>query len=130
MAAGERMGSLPYLSELGNRRYDVNQWGDIQPGDGFPWKLDMRPLLPKLAVTLRRLSNVAKLDDNGVPEMKWRYELPPMPLMAALVAPYHIRGSAPVDQFPYSLKAVGLVDPAKIAAGGKGLVTDNFQIIP
>lgn len=124
------MGSLPNLAASFLQRFDINRYGNVVPADGFPPKLDMRPLLPQLTVTLKDISHVGKLNDNGIPEQKWNYELPPMEITALMVQPYHINGVAPVDQFPYSLKAIGLVNANKIAAGGKGLVTDSFAIVP
>lgn len=90
----------------------------------------MAPLVPNEYFRLKMLSPMAKLDDDGTPERKWNYELPPMAITAMLINAYHVPGTAPRDKFPYALKAVGPVDPNLIHRGGKGLVSENVVIVP
>lgn len=125
------MGTLPFLSVLARRRYDVVNGQMVEP-NGFPPKLPATEtaLIPALALTVRELSPTAKLDRIGRAIQLWRYELPPMEIMTMLIAPYHVQGAAPIDNFPYKLKAVGRVDANKIMQGGKGLVSDDYVIIP
>jgi hypothetical protein len=122
---------MPNLSASFAQRFDANPDGTLEPGDGIPGpSLLMAPLLPNETRRINYLSPVAKLDRLGDPVQRWNYELPPMEITGMLVQAIHVTGAAQRDNFPYSLKAVGRVDPNLIRRGGRGLVSDDFVIVP
>lgn len=125
------MGALPFLSVNARARFDVDAAGNLTEPNGFPPKSPlMRPLLPRLMNVVNNISPMAKLDRAGRAQERWAYELPPMEITGMLVNAYHIEGVKPRGQIPFSMKAIGLVDASKIMAGGRGLVSDKFVIVP
>jgi hypothetical protein len=126
------MGALPNLSESFRRRFDPKINGELLPADGFPPTRNglMTPLLPAHMFAVKSISKTAKLDRLGEPTQVWNYELPPMEITAILLNRFDIQGAAPSNNFPYKLRALGRIDVNKIKRGGKGLVSDDFVIVP
>lgn len=127
------MGTLPFLSVLARRRFNVAPQSDnLEEVERSTTSPLMVPLLPKSVFLLKMLSPMAKLDAIGRPSQAWKYELPPMEVTGMLVNQYHINAVAERGKFPYSMKAVGLVNAHDIMnnRGKKGLVSDNLVIVP
>jgi hypothetical protein len=127
------MGTAPNLSEAFGRRYDVDPiTGQLHdtPRKGFS-TFDT-PIIPAAAFAVNRLSDVAKMDDAGNPERGFKYKLPPMALAALIIQALHVNGSVqPAGApFPYAMRAIGRIDVRKILAGGRGLVSDEFAVVP
>ena len=125
------VGQLPNLVNSYLRRFDVVD-GRAVEADGFPEhrNAQMDPLLPAHMFWVQDLSPMAKLDEYGNAQQKWRYELPPQEVLRALVQPYHITGVQNVGDITYGTQALGPVNVAKITGGGTGLVSRNFRIVP
>lgn len=126
------MAVLPNISASLQRRFRVGMGGTVEESFGpEPRSGLMTPLLPFAAFDLHLIGPMAKFDlDTGEPVDKWSYELPPMAITAMMVAPYHVEGAAPAGRIPWKLKAVGRVDAGRIMRGGKGLVSEDFVIVP
>lgn len=128
------MGSTPNLSASYDRRFRVD------PITARAVEVETRPLgdlynepvTNRAMFTLKRVSDVGKLDEVGNPERGFKYKLPPMALTHLIISALHPTGGVQPREggFPYSMRALGPVDVKKILRGGRGLVSDEFVIVP
>jgi len=127
------MGAIPNLSESFGRRFYVDPIsGRAEPTDPRPLTDQYaEPVTNRAMFRVNNLSDVAKLDDTGGAERGFKYKLPPMALTALIIQSMRVNGSVqPTGRFPYAMRAIGLINIDKIKAGGRGLVSDEFAVVP
>lgn len=127
------MGDLPNLSSSFRARYDISNSGQIIPPDNNPpqdWILGRQALVPVDQVTIHAISNVAKLDELGVPIRKWMYQLPPMAIVGILQQVWHIKGASVRQNMPFKLKALGRIDSTQVLMRKGTLVSDEYVVVP
>ena len=127
------MGAMPNISESLGRRFYVDPIsGRAEPTEPRPMNdLYSAPVTNRAMFRVNDLSEVAKLDTDGSAEHGFKYKLPPMALTALIIQSMRVNGSVqPEGRFPYAMRAIGLINIDKIKAGGRGLVSDEFAVVP
>jgi hypothetical protein len=128
------MGAMPNLSASFGERYTVDPiTGAATPTPARPMgDMYADPVTNRAMFRVNLLSDVAKMDETGAPERGFKYKLPPMALTALIIQALHVNGSVqPAGApFPYAMRALGLIKVDKILAGGRGLVSDEFAVVP
>jgi len=127
------MGTTPNISEAFGRRFYVDPIsGRAEPTDPRPLTGQYsEPVTNRAMFRVNDLSEVAKLDTDGSAEHGFKYKLPPMALTALIIQSMRVNGSVqPEGRFPYAMRAIGLINMKKLAAGGRGLVSDEFAVVP
>ena len=127
------MGTTPNISESLGRRFYVDPIsGRAEPTEPRPMNdLYSAPVTNRAMFRVNDLSEVAKLDTDGSAEHAFNYKLPPMALTALIIQSMRVNGSVqPTGRFPYAMRAIGLINLDKIKAGGRGLVSDEFAVVP
>jgi hypothetical protein len=127
------MGATPNLSEAFGQRFYVDPIsGRAEPTQPRPLTGQYsEPVTNRAMFRVNDLSEVAKLDTDGSAEHAFNYKLPPMALTALIIQSMRVNGSVqPTGRFPYAMRAIGLINIDKIRAGGRGLVSDEFAVVP
>lgn len=127
-------GQPPNLSASFGQRFTVDPiTGAATPTEPRPLSGQYdQPVTNRSMFRVNPLSDVAKMDETGAPERGFKYKLPPMALTALIIQSTHVNGSVQPagGNFPYAMRALGLIDVRKILAGGRGLVSDEFAVVP